>query len=248
MAKKKPAKKATKGKARKPRQSTPTARQRAQAAPAGSEQAEGPAKPVDATPEAEEPSGATRVDSWLRGMAEIAGQRLPVADPIQAAADSLTKRIFALAGAPCRRHATALATREGRAVFIECIRATGNVTIAARVIGVDRKAAYKHRAADPDFRDAWKKAQADSVDLMAEEARRRAVDGILKPVFHEGGVCGFIQEYDSKLLMFLMQANSPKYRTKKEVKHKHEAAVVPGGREGMYEALLRRQTGTPTTN
>ncbi len=56
-------------------------------------------------------------------------------------------------------------------------------------------------------------AHAEACDALASEARRRAVEGVLKPVYYKGKLVGFIREYSDTLLMFLMKAAMPeKYR------------------------------------
>ena len=53
-----------------------------------------------------------------------------------------------------------------------------------------------------------------------QEARRRAVTGIDKPVFFKGEVVGSITKYSDSLLMFLLKAHRPqKFRDCGKVKH-----------------------------
>jgi hypothetical protein len=74
--------------------------------------------------------------------------------------------------------------------------------------------------ADGDaYRDAFRDAKAESGDILETEARRRAVEGVTKPVFGSlgqgmgSGEIGRVQEYSDTLLIFLMKGAMPeKYR------------------------------------
>jgi hypothetical protein len=50
-----------------------------------------------------------------------------------------------------------------------------------------------------------------STDLLLEEARRKAYDGVDKPVFYQGQVCSTVRKYSGTLLMFKIQGERPKY-------------------------------------
>ena len=54
---------------------------------------------------------------------------------------------------------------------------------------------------------------------MEAEARRRGVEGTLKPVFYKGEECGQVREYSDTLLIFLLKAHDPKYRDRQQVEH-----------------------------
>ena len=75
-----------------------------------------------------------------------------------------------------------------RALFLEHLAKTANVTASARKAGFDRKTAYAHRAADPEFAAEWEDALEQSIDDLEGEARRRAVDGVAEPVVSMGRV------------------------------------------------------------
>jgi hypothetical protein len=99
-----------------------------------------------------------------------------------------------------------------RATFLAALEASGNISASARRAGVGRATVYRHRAGEPDFREAWDEAMETAADALEAEIRRRAVDGWDEPVFHEGRICGYIRRYDDRLLMFLMRALRPEFR------------------------------------
>lgn len=106
-----------------------------------------------------------------------------------------------------------------KALFLDALRETANVTVAARSVGVSSGTAYKHKAADPLFAEQWAEALEEAVDLLEHEAHRRAFEGTKKPVFYKGGECGYVTEYSDGLAQFLLKAHRPdKYRERSEVK------------------------------
>jgi hypothetical protein len=81
---------------------------------------------------------------------------------------------------------------------------------AAKAAGVGRSTAYLWRRQDPEFARKWDEAVVEGIDLLEEEARRRAVDGFNeRPVYHRGVIVGEIREYSDKLLMFLLKRRMP---------------------------------------
>jgi hypothetical protein len=112
-----------------------------------------------------------------------------------------------------------------RAVFLAALEASGNVSAAARRAATHRGTAYRHRAADPSFREAWDEALEVALDALEAEARRRALEGWDEPVFHAGEICGHIRKYDAALLMFLMKAYRPEFRDHARVEHSGDTTV-----------------------
>ena len=110
--------------------------------------------------------------------------------------------------------------RDWKPEFIELLRRTGNVTLAARYAGRSRNQVYHVRRHSEDFAAQWREALEEGSDLLDAEARRRAVTGIDKPVFYKGEVVGSITKYSDSLLMFLLKAHRPqKFCDCGKVKH-----------------------------
>jgi len=79
--------------------------------------------------------------------------------------------------------------------FLEIIRATGNVRLAASAAGIDRSTPYRRAQRDPAFARDWAAAEQDAIDVLEAEARSRALAG------------------SDQLLMFLLRAHRPeRYR------------------------------------
>ena len=97
--------------------------------------------------------------------------------------------------------------------FIRSLAETGNATKAAQAAGITRTHAFDERKTDTDFAALWEAALDEAADGLEAEARRRAVEGVDKPVFFMGERRGAIRVYSDSLLTLLLKAAKPeKYR------------------------------------
>lgn len=121
--------------------------------------------------------------------------------------------------------------RSWERAFLTAFARTGNATLAARAAKIDRSSAYKLRDEAPDFAAAWDEAKEMAADLLEAAAHRRAVTGVLEPVFYQGERVGSIRRYSDSLLALLLKANRPK---------KFRERVTHGGEIGLNlpDALL----------
>jgi hypothetical protein len=105
-------------------------------------------------------------------------------------------------------------TPQKREHFVTQLYEHGNVTLAARSIGLSRQALYQAREGDPEFAAAWEDAVESYADLLEAECDRRAVLGVQRPVLYRGEVVDVdYREYSDSLLMFRLKALRPeKYR------------------------------------
>ena len=103
--------------------------------------------------------------------------------------------------------------KKGRqAAFLKAYAQLGNITQAAAEAGVDRSQHYDWLT-DAKYAEAFEAAQSEAEDALHAEARRRAVDGWLEPVFWQGEIVGRVRKHSDTLLIFLMKATNPgKYR------------------------------------
>ncbi len=115
-------------------------------------------------------------------------------------------------------------TSEKRKLLLESIvEFGGNVSRALEKARVGRSAAYEWKRDDEEFSELWEKALEDGIDRLEDEARRRACEGVKKPVYQGGKRVGFIQEYSDTLLMFLLNGARPE-------KYRHNASVNVTGK------------------
>ncbi|MGV0954251.1 MAG: terminase [Fluviibacter sp.] len=101
-------------------------------------------------------------------------------------------------------------TANAMRTFVEHLTDGGTVTKAAAAAGICRQTAYNWRETDKKFAEAWDDAIEAGTQEMEAEAIRRAVKGTQKPVFHQGQVCGHVNEYSDTLLIFMLKARRPK--------------------------------------
>jgi DNA-binding transcriptional regulator YdaS (Cro superfamily) len=101
-------------------------------------------------------------------------------------------------------------TEDFKESFLNMLEVLPNITAVCRLLGVSTKNLSKHRKADAEFEAEIKEAIERGYDMLEEEARRRAVDGVLKPVYYRGMKCGHIREYSDQLLVTLLKGYRPK--------------------------------------
>lgn len=96
-----------------------------------------------------------------------------------------------------------------KARFLAHFAVTGNVLKSAQAAKVGRRTVYGWLEADQVFRSLHDEAHQDALDLLEEEARRRAVDGWLEPVYQGGKRVGLIKKYSDALLIFYLKGKRP---------------------------------------
>lgn len=107
--------------------------------------------------------------------------------------------------------------KEWQTRFLRALATRGNVADACRRAKISRQHAYRTREEDEAFATAWDESLTDGIELLEGEAFRRAKEGTLRPVFHQGKKVGTVREYSDTLLIFLLKANKPaKYRERVE--------------------------------
>ena len=115
--------------------------------------------------------------------------------------------------------AQARATAEAKAAWLQAFASSYTVSSACRVAGVGRRTVYEWRQQDEDFAVAWADIDEANVEELEAEARRRAYEGVVKPVT-VAGARDEVREFSNDLLMFLLKARRPeKYRDRATVRH-----------------------------
>ena len=102
--------------------------------------------------------------------------------------------------------------------FLEKYINIGDITLTAKVTGIDRSTHYKWLEEDPEYQLNFAAADKQALDVLESEAYRRAVKGVNKPIYYKGQRCGYVREYSDTLLIVLMKARAPeKYRERHEL-------------------------------
>lgn len=127
--------------------------------------------------------------------------------------------------------------------FLSSLAQLGNVRLACETASIDRRTAYYLREEDETFAADWEQALEDSADLLEQEARRRAEQGVQRLKFHNGNLImvqargpggeplvnvdgdpimvPYVEhEYSDTLTIFLLKGIRPlKYRDQSAVYH-----------------------------
>ena len=123
--------------------------------------------------------------------------------------------------------------------FIKALAECGIVSRAAAAAGWTARTAYSLRKSNPEFKEMWDNAMEFAVDSLEMEARRRGQMGVSKPVYQQGKLVGYTQEYSDQLLTLLLKGRRKEVfgdSQKIDAEVKGGVLVVPGvASEGDWE-------------
>ena len=108
-------------------------------------------------------------------------------------------------------------TPDLKEAFVSLLSELPNITVVSKMLGIHPSNIGRGRQKDSDFDEQCREAIEQGYDLYEEEARRRAVDGVVEPVFYKGmlvvdteGEPMGIKKYSDKLLEMLLKACKPR--------------------------------------
>jgi len=108
-------------------------------------------------------------------------------------------------------------TPEFKEMFLGVLENIPNITAACKLLEINNSSIFRARKSDPEFDAAISEAMNSGYDMIEEEARRRAVEGVLEPVYYKGeqvldanGNPGGIRKYSDRLILELLRAYKPK--------------------------------------
>lgn len=104
-----------------------------------------------------------------------------------------------------------------RAAYLAALEKDGEHTFARIEVGVSNETVRLHRAGDPEFDQACEDALHRYRQRFIKELVRRGVDGVQRPVFHNGEIVGHVTEYSDKLLLEHLKVIDQRYRNKLEL-------------------------------
>ncbi|MHB0939000.1 MAG: terminase [Armatimonadota bacterium] len=109
-------------------------------------------------------------------------------------------------------------TAKKNQLFFDALADGKTVTLAAKLAGYTRCMVYEWKHDDLAFSGRWDDALKVALERMEAEADRRALQGVLKPVFQGGKKVGTVRVFSDTLLIFRMKALDPdKYRENSSV-------------------------------
>jgi hypothetical protein len=112
---------------------------------------------------------------------------------------------------------------DARETFLTTLAEQCNVTASCKAAGIGRSTAYDWREDDPGFAAAWDRAVEEATDALEAEARRRAIEGIERPITYQGAVTGHYREYSDRMLELLLRAHRPE-KFSERVRNEHTGA------------------------
>lgn len=137
-----------------------------------------------------------------------------------AAPDRLTGRAKPRQGRTLKRR------RYWRRAFLHALASGHTIAGAALVAGVPSSTLYDNRKADQDFAAAWDNAAEAGLGVLENEAIRRAVDGVEKPVWYQGEEAGKERVYSDRLLLRALEARSKSWAQRQAVSHEHTGRIA----------------------
>jgi hypothetical protein len=108
--------------------------------------------------------------------------------------------------------------------FLAAIRVYPSITLAARAAKVSRESHYRRLGREPAYRAAFEEAYRQGIDALEDEAVRRAMRGVQRPILYHGSPVMvmvdpndeskgmrnlFETEYSDTLLLALLKAKKP---------------------------------------
>lgn len=114
-----------------------------------------------------------------------------------------------------------------REIILETLSQGYSAQTAANRAGVSRRLIFMWMEKDADFKAQCHEAMESGIDLMEDEALRRATQGVQKPIYQQGMLVGYVTEYSDKLLEMNLKARRPgKYRERVDVNQTGKFTIV----------------------
>lgn len=108
--------------------------------------------------------------------------------------------------------------RPWESAFLAHLAQTYNVEASCKKAKISKTEAYRKRREDPKFAEDWDRAREIGAAALESEAIRRAVEGWLEPIYHDGEIVGYVRKYSDRLIEFLLRGAMPeKYRERHEL-------------------------------
>jgi hypothetical protein len=101
-------------------------------------------------------------------------------------------------------------------LFLTLLREYGVPSYAARQMGRGEAAFQLEKSRNPEFSAAWEWAIRESADILLIEARRRAKEGVDKPIFNRGEEIAVVKEYSDSLLIKLLEGLHPNFQKNRD--------------------------------
>jgi hypothetical protein len=102
--------------------------------------------------------------------------------------------------------------------FLQVVANNGGIIAdACKDLNISRTAVYMRKHRDAEFAVAMEKAQDDGIDLLEDEAKRRALDGTEEIIYYQGAECGRKRVKSDTMMALLLKGHRKRYRDKHEI-------------------------------
>lgn len=125
--------------------------------------------------------------------------------------------------------------------FLIALSDTANVAAACRVVNMTPQSAYRlcNHLDAVSFRQAWDIAMDRGTRRLADEARVRALEGVVVPIFYKGEQVGERRVFNERLTMFLLRMHDPvRYGSWRDRVDSYEQ--LPDGNARLFREAMRR--------
>ena len=130
--------------------------------------------------------------------------------------------------------------------FLAAYRLTASITRSAKAAKIRREAHYRLLERSPHYKALFAAADIEAGQTLRDEAVRRAVEGVSRPLFYHGQrVKGqVVREYSDQLLLALLKARYPR-EFRERVEHGLDDAAQGSANKftGTMQELLELYRG-----
>lgn len=124
--------------------------------------------------------------------------------------------------------------------FLNALEITGSVRKACKEANISINHYYRRYNTSERFRRICKEVSENSIQLLKDEALRRAVDGVREPVWYKGKIVGEKLSYSDSLLLALLKSKDPAFKEEiKNVNINQAASVVDPTPQDNFSALRK---------
>ena len=111
--------------------------------------------------------------------------------------------------------------------FLKVVSNNGGIVVdAAEDLHISRMALYGKRNRDEAFRKKWDEAVGWGIDVIEDEAKRRALLGTEEPVFYEGEIVATVRKKSDYCLGLVLKAHKPNYKEKHEITGPNDGPLI----------------------
>lgn len=189
---------------------------------------------------------STAANSRARGnLAKVPKERKPPPEPNEEAVRRMAEEKRRSSPVPVPHKYSAKRSHAVEEAFLDGLRGGWSVKKSAWAVGIETTTANAWKRASEasldvetgiykdDFTLRWVQAHEDGCDVLEDEAHRRGVEGVDRPVYQGGVMVGTVTEYSDTLLNLKLRGKRPGvYNTER-----HELTGANGGPMAMSMAI-----------